>query len=115
MISLTRPSTSLSRVESMAVSALSRSSKSGWLVDRRAISGILAHRLSEGVKQRLNRVALQLERRLVHDQARADGSNFLDRVQTVGAQGVAGRHQIHDRVGEAQQRRELHRAVQLDE
>src|SRR5262249_3920507 len=114
-ISPTRRRTSLSSVASNAVSAPSRSPKSRWAVVRRAISGTLAHRFGESVEERLHRVALQLERGLVDDQARADGAHLLDGVQSVGAQRVAGRHQIDDRVCEPEQRRELHRAVELDE
>ena len=41
--------------------------------------------------------------------------DLVDDDQVVLAQGVAGRDQIDDQIGEADQRREFDRAVQLDE
>jgi hypothetical protein len=55
-----------------------------------------------------------LERGLVDDQARGDLHDLLDLDEVVGAQRAAGGHQVDDRVGQPHQRRELHRAVQLD-
>ena len=40
---------------------------------------------------------------------------LLDLDQVVRLQRVAGRDQVDDRVGQAGQRRQLHRAVQLDQ
>ena len=51
----------------------------------------------------------------IDDQPRADRHDVLDRDQVVGPQRVAGGHQVDDRVGQPDQRRELHRAVELDE
>ena len=41
--------------------------------------------------------------------------DLLDRDQIVGLQRVAGGHQVDDRVGQPHQRRQLHRAVELDQ
>ncbi len=57
---------------------------------------------------------LELERRLVDHQARADVHDALDFDQVVGLEGVAGGHQIDDGIGHAGQRRQLHGAVELD-
>src|SRR5947208_17074745 len=69
----------------------------------------------ELVEERLDRVALEFERSLVDDEAGADRSDLLDRAQAIGAQGIAARDQIDDRVGENHERRELHRAVEPDQ
>src|SRR5262252_540369 len=114
-ISRTRRPTSSSRAESKDVIAFSRSAKSGWALENRAISGMLADRIRERVEQGLDRVAVELERRLVDDEPRADGADVLDRVEAVGSQGVARRDQIDDRIGEPEEGRELHRPVELDE
>src|SRR3974390_3067310 len=107
-IAATSLSTLSSKVASNATSLSNRSSKSESAVESRAISGMGADRLGERVEQRLDCVALGLERRLVDDQAGADGTYVLDRAQAVGAQGAARRHQVDDRVGQAEQGRELH-------
>ena len=73
------------------------------------------HGRRERVDQRLHRVALQLERAGIDDQPRADRHDVLDGDEIVRLQRVAGRHEIDDRVGEADQRRQLHRAVELDQ
>jgi hypothetical protein len=56
-----------------------------------------------------------LERRLVDDEPRRDRHDLLDRDEVVLPQRVAGRHEVDDRVGQPDERRELHRAVQPDE
>ena len=58
---------------------------------------------------------LELERGLVDHQARADVHDLLDLDQLVGLERLASRHQVDDGVGQAGQRRQLHRAVELDE
>ena len=59
--------------------------------------------------------ALQLQRGLVDDQPRADRHDLLDCLEIVGAQRVAAGDQIHDRVGQPDQRRQFHRTVKLDQ
>src|SRR5947208_15952922 len=113
-IAATPSSTFWSNVVSNAVSALRRASKSGSVVDRRAISGMRRRGLRELVEERLDGVALELERRLVDDQARADRPDLLDRVQAIGAQGVAAGNQIDHGIGETQERRQLHRTLKPD-
>src|SRR5712691_6176887 len=114
-IAATSSSTFWSNVASNAVSALRRASKSGSVVERRAISGILSRGLRELVEERLDGVALEFERRLVDDEAGADRSDLLDCAQAVGAQRIAAGNQIDDRVGETHERREFHRAIEPDQ
>src|SRR6266850_2732990 len=114
-IAATSVSTLSSNVESNAVSALRRASKSGSAVERRAISGILSHGLRELVEERLEGVAPELERRLVDDEAGADRPDLLDCAQAVGTQRIAAGDQVDDRVGQTHERRELHRAVKPDQ
>jgi hypothetical protein len=59
--------------------------------------------------------ALDLERGLIDDQARGDRHDVLDRDQLVGLQRAAGGHQVDDGVGQPGQRRQFHRAVELDQ
>src|SRR5947208_11079544 len=113
-IAATSSSTFWSNVVSNAVSALRRASKSGSVVDRRAISGMRRRSLRELVEERLDGVALELERRLIDDEAGADRPDLLDRVQAIGAQGVAAGNQIDDGIGETQERRQLHRTLKPD-
>src|SRR5882672_3789041 len=110
-IAATSSSTFWSNVVSNAVSALRRASKSGSVVERRAISGILSRGLRELVEERLDGVALELERGLVDDEAGADRPDLLDCAQAIGAQRIAAGNQIDDRVGQTHERRELHRTV----
>src|SRR5882672_6527027 len=114
-IAATSSSTFWSKVVSNAVSALRRVSKSGSLVESRAISGMFADHLRKCVEKGLDRIALQLERGLVDDQTGTDRADLFDGLQAIGTQGIAGRHQVDDRVGQAEERSELHRAVELDE
>src|SRR5258706_883764 len=114
-ISVTLPSTSSPNVASNEVSALRRASKSASVVESRAISSMLSRGFRELVEERLDGVAPELERRLVDDEAGADRLDLLDRAQAVGAQRIAAGNQIDDRVGEAHERRELHRAVEPDQ
>ena len=63
--------------------------------------------VAQGIDQRLDATVLHLHRGLVDHQARADrGDQFLG-LQAVGAQGVAGIHDVDDLVGETDQRRQL--------
>src|SRR5712672_2751133 len=114
-IAATSSSTFWSNVVSNAVSALRRASKSGSVVERRAISGMRSHGLRKLVEERLEGVAPELERRLVDDEAGADRPDLLDRAQAVGAQRIAAGDQVDDRVGQTHERRELHRAVKPDQ
>ncbi len=57
----------------------------------------------EGLDQRTDGIALELERGLVDHQARADVHDVLDLDQVVGLEGVAGGHQIDDGIGQAGQ------------
>ena len=72
-------------------------------------------RRRERVEQRLHRAALQLERAGIDDQPRADRHDVLDGDEIVRLQRVAGGHEVDDRVGKADERRQLHRAVELDQ
>src|SRR6267154_2759600 len=114
-IAATSSSTFWSKIVSNAVSALRRASKSGSVVESRAISNMLSRGLRELVEQRLNIVAPELEGRLVDDEAGADRPDLLDRAQAVGAQRIAAGDQIDDRVGQTHERREFHRAVKPDQ
>src|SRR5437763_6442882 len=69
----------------------------------------------ERLDDRLQALALELERGLVDHQARRDVHDLLDFDQVVGAQRAAGRDHVHDRIRQADQRRQLHRAVQFNE
>src|SRR6185437_13304461 len=77
--------------------------------------GSTTARPREGIDERRERLALELERGRVHDQPAGNGEDLLDRREPVRLERAARVHQVHDRVGEADQRRELHRAVELDE
>src|SRR2546430_5877987 len=88
-IAATSSSTFWSNIVSNAVSALRRASKSGSVVESRAISNMLSRGLRELVEQRLNVVAPELERGLVDDEAGADRPDLLDRVQAGGAPRIA--------------------------
>src|SRR3984893_15101878 len=68
-----------------------------------------------GVQQRLERVALELERRWIDDQSRAYRHNIFHRDQIVGPEGIAAADQIDDGIGKSHQRRELHRSVEPDQ
>src|SRR5947208_5126101 len=114
-IAATSSSTFWSNVVSNAVSDLRRASKSLWVVESRAISSMLSRGLRELVEERLDGVALELERGLVDDEAGADRSDLLDCMQAIGAQGIAAGNQVDDRVGETHERRELHRTVEPDQ
>src|SRR5574340_1540223 len=70
---------------------------------------------SERIDHRLDQTTLELERGLVDHQARTDVADVLDRDQAVGLERAAGGDEIDDDVGQSDQRRELHRAIQLDE
>src|SRR5450432_561524 len=70
---------------------------------------------ADGVEQRLDVVALELQRCRVDDQPRADRHDVLDRDQVIGLERVAAADQVDDGVGETHQRRQLHRAVQFDQ
>src|SRR5260221_6111777 len=113
-IAATSSSTFWSNIVSNAVGALRRASKSGSVVESRAISNMLSRGLRELVEQGLNVVAPELEGRLVDDEAGADRPDLLDRAQAVGAQRIAAGDQINDRVGQTHERRELHRALKAD-
>src|SRR6266446_6078016 len=95
-IAATSSSTFWSNVVSNAVSALRRASKSGSVVARRAISGMRRRGLRELLEERLDGVALELERRLVDDQAGTDRTDLLDCVQAIRVQGIAAGNQIDD-------------------
>src|SRR5439155_19100737 len=99
-ISTTLRSTSSSNVASNEVSALRRASKPVSVVESRAISSMRSRGLRELVEERLDGVALELERRLVDDEAGADRPDLLDRAQAVRAQRIAAGNQIDDRVGQ---------------
>src|SRR5207244_2900927 len=114
-ISTTLRSTSSSNVASNEVSALRRASKPASVVESRAISSMRSRGLRELVEERLDGVALELERGLVDDEAGTDRSDLLDRAQVIGAQRIAAGNQIDDRVGQTHERRELHRAVEPDQ
>src|SRR5712691_3132862 len=114
-ISTTLRSTSSSNVASNEVSALRRASKPASVVESRAISSMRSRGLRELVEERLDGVALELERGLVDDEAGADRPDLLDCAQAIGAQRIAARNQIDDRVGQTHERRELHRAVEPDQ
>ena len=65
--------------------------------------------------ERADRLALELQRRLVDDQAGRDLHDLLDLDEVVGLQRVARGDEVDDRIGQAGQRRQLHRAVELDQ
>src|SRR5882762_3077675 len=114
-IAATSSSTFSSKVASNEVSVFRRVLKSASVVESRAILSMRCRGLRELVEERLEGVALELERRLVDDEAGTDRSDLLDCAQAIGAQRIAAGNQIDDRVGETHERRELHRAVEPDQ
>src|SRR6185312_14562088 len=111
----TEASIASSSALSRAVSFASADANPGSSVSRRRISGIARHRLGDRVEDRLNGIALELERGRIDDEPRADRTDLLDDDQVVGLQRLAGADQVDDQIGQPHQRRELHRAVQLDQ
>ena len=59
----------------------------------------------EGVDDGLQPLALELQRRLIHDQARGNVHHVLDFDQLVGLERAAGADQVDDGVRQADQRR----------
>ena len=114
MIVATAASTCGSCADSNASSSASRASKSGCAVSRRriAIIGRRAAKASSSgwISARFTFSAawFTIRRALI-------GAISSTRLQIVGAQRVAAAHQVDDRIGEPGERRELHRAVELDE
>ena len=51
----------------------------------------------------------------VHDEAAGNVADVFDGFEAVGFERAAGGHQIDNRVGEADQRGEFHRAVEFDD
>src|SRR6266511_2264918 len=82
--------------------------------EQRGLASLHA-RARERVEQRLHHSALQLERSRIDDQPRADRHDRLDFDEIVRRERAAARYQVDDRIGETGARRELHRAVQLDQ
>src|SRR6185503_10551800 len=111
----TEASIASSSALSRAVSFASADANPGSSVSRRRISGIARHRLGDRVEDRLNGIALELERGRIDDEPRADRTDLLDDDQVVGLQRLAGADQVDDQIGQPHQRRELHRSVQLDQ
>src|SRR6476661_4328292 len=111
----TEASIASSSARSRAVSFASADANPGSNVSRRRISGIARYRLGDRVEDRLNDIALELERGRIDDQPRADRPDLLDDDQIVGLQRLAGADQVDDQIGQPHQRRELHRSVQLDQ
>src|SRR5438105_12966340 len=72
-------------------------------------------RRGECVDDLTDRLALELERGLVDDQARRDLHDLFDLDEVVRLQRAAGGHEVDDGVGQSRQRRQLHRPVQLDQ
>src|SRR5262249_20804185 len=70
--------------------------------------------LAEAVDPAMDLPRPCLERGAVDDEARGDIGDALDLDEAVRAQGLAGLHEIDDATAEAQHRRQLHRAVELD-
>ena len=58
---------------------------------------------------------LHFHGRLVDHQPRADVGDMRQRYQAIGLQRVAGIHDIDNQVGQTDQRRQFHGAVQLDD
>src|SRR6478752_4611273 len=115
MMLATEASIASSPALSCAVSFASADAKPGSDESRRRISGIAWYRLGDGVEDRLDGIALELERGGIDDQSCADRPDFLDDDQIVGLQRLAGADQVDNQVGQAHQRRELHRPVELDQ
>ncbi len=57
----------------------------------------------------------QFQRGLVHHQTRRDVGDMFNGLEIIGFQRPAAAHQIDDRVRQPHQRRQLHRAIQLDQ
>src|SRR5574343_999201 len=106
-----------SAAASRASKVVSWDRKSASTVDRRwmAIVMLFLHRPGKGIDDRLQRFALDLERGLVDHQAARDVHDVLDRDQFVGLQRSSGRHQVDDGIRQTGQRRQFHRAVELDQ
>src|ERR1700694_722666 len=112
-ISAVARSTPSSWAASKASNRANSGSKPGASVERRRGSAMdrLRDRLDEGRK----RVALELQGSGIDDEAARDRHDLLDRPQAVRLQRVAGVDEVDDRIGEAHERRELHRAVEADQ
>src|SRR5690606_13429141 len=102
-------SSSLSRVAKPAsrVSSLEMTDMDGL----RSVVACATECINEGLQLR----ATGFHGGLVDDQARGDLRDVLDCHQVVRTQGAACRHQVDDGVGQAHQRCEFHRTVQLDD
>src|SRR5690242_15899143 len=110
MIAATALSTSSSTSRRASTSA--RNAASNPAVRASSLSAI--DRLPEALDPAPDLLRPGLQRGAVDNEARADIGNVLDHDQSVRLQSAAGLHQIDDAAGEAERRRELHRARQLD-
>src|SRR5436853_2270911 len=99
-------STPSSWVASKASRRSSASSNPGSDDESRRGSGTA--RLSERFDERRERVALQLERGGIDDEPARDRKDLLDDAQAVGAQRIARIDEVDDRIGEADEGRQLH-------
>ena len=81
---------------------------------RSAIADESIRRCAAG-KERVDGPSPHLQRRAVDHQPRGHLQDGLDLAQVVLAQRLARRHQVDDAVGQAGQRRQLDRAVELDD
>src|SRR5215470_135850 len=121
MMAATEVSIATSSAVPMAVSRASADSKSAaeassLRIGASAIRFCLRYcGFSNRLEQRLDGVALELERRWIDDQPRTDRYDVFDRDEIVRLERVAAAHQVDDRLGKTHERGELHRAVEPDQ
>ena len=75
----------------------------------------VAHRFGQLIDEGLDARMLHFHGGLVNHQPRADVGDVFERYQAVGLQRVAGIDHVDDQVGQADQRRQFHGAVELDD
>src|SRR5690242_18679958 len=110
MIAATAASTSASTSRFSATSVAKDAAKPGARLS--SLRGI--GRLAEALDPAAHLLGARLQGGAVDDEARGDVGDVLDLDEAVRLQGAAGLHQIDDLPAEADARRELHGAVELD-
>src|SRR5690606_15892770 len=103
---------------SKASSASSVALKSGVLESSLRIillTSSSSNSTGKGFDDRLQQFALEFERGLVDDKARGNRQHFLGDFEIVGLERAARGHEVDDGIGQADQRRQLHGAVELDQ
>src|SRR5512146_2176172 len=110
MIAATAASTSASSSRFAATSAAKRSAKSAARLSSLSGTGGLA----EAVDPAAHLLGARLQRGAIDNEARGHVGDVLDLDEAVRLQGAAGLDEIDDLAAEADARRQLHRAIELD-